>query len=154
MAPVAAARRAGARLPELQEHLARINDLASTHRHVLVEGAGGLLVALDDAGHTIADLARRTPHAEVIVVCRSTLGTLNHTELTLQALAHRTVPVTGVVIGSWPAAPDEVDVSNRAFLAAGPAPLLGAIPAGAGTIPSPAFRARAPKWLATLGQSG
>src|SRR5205085_2344149 len=54
---------------------------------VIVELAGGLLVPYDDE-HTQADLlALERP--EVVLVARSGLGTLNHTLLTLEALAAR-----------------------------------------------------------------
>ena len=56
--------------------------------------------------------------------------------LTLEALHHRGVRVSGVVLGSWPAHPDPVQESNRDYLADLPdvsghhIPLLGAVPAG------------------------
>src|SRR5579875_1997331 len=42
MAPVAAAARAGVRLPTARDHAAAVAQLAATHDHTLVEGAGGL----------------------------------------------------------------------------------------------------------------
>ena len=130
MAPVAAAARAGMRLPSLQHHVDTVRQLVARHDDVLVEGAGGLLVELDHDGHTLADLALALA-APVVVVCRSGLGTLNHTALTIEALTRRGVTVAGLVIGSWPQHPTEIDVSNRARLEQ-LAPLLGALPAGAG----------------------
>jgi dethiobiotin synthase len=67
MAPVAAAQRAGFRLPDLGRHRDAVRALAASHEHVLVEGAGGLLVELDGQGHTLADLAAALV-APVIVV--------------------------------------------------------------------------------------
>lgn len=140
MAPVAAARRAGATLPDLAEHVARVADLAADHDHVLVEGAGGLLVELDGHGRTLADLATALS-ARTVVVCRSGLGTLNHTALTVEVLTHRQITVAGLVIGSWPAAPSEVERSNRAELDRSPAGLLGSVPEGAGRLDPARFRA-------------
>jgi dethiobiotin synthase len=57
MAPVAAARRSGGTLPTLADHVERIAGQAQRHEHVLVEGAGGLLVELTDDTATLADLA-------------------------------------------------------------------------------------------------
>ncbi|WP_449373153.1 dethiobiotin synthase [Arthrobacter psychrolactophilus] len=57
MAPVAAALRESRTLPALAVHVAAVQSLAAGHDHVLVEGAGGLLVALDHDGNTIADMA-------------------------------------------------------------------------------------------------
>ncbi len=148
MAPVAAAARAQVRLPSLQEHAITVERLAAAHDHVLVEGAGGLLVSLDEDDCTLADLAATlaSPCAAV-VVSRSGLGTLNHTELTLEALSRRTTPIAGVVIGSWPEQPNDIDSSNRYYFAQHPMPLLGVVPAGAGALSPVDFRASAEGWL-------
>jgi dethiobiotin synthase len=141
MAPVAAATRAGVQLPPLDQHVDTIRQLRAQHDDVLVEGAGGLLVELDHDSHTVADLALALP-ASTVVVCRSGLGTLNHTALTLEALTRRGIAVAGLVIGSWPRRPSEIDVNNRDHLER-IAPLLGAIPEGAGD----RFRESAPTWF-------
>jgi len=85
MAPRPAARLEGAGLPTLEDHVGRVAALAVRHDLVVVEGAGGLLVELTDAGATLADLASALPDSGVLVVARSTLGTLNHTMLTREA---------------------------------------------------------------------
>ncbi|WP_243729242.1 dethiobiotin synthase [Nesterenkonia sphaerica] len=117
MAPVDAALEAGGEaaveaLPGLRWHLDRIAALAAEHGMVLVEGAGGLLVQLTADGATIADLALAT-QAPLAVVTRPDLGTLNHTELTLEAAARRGVRPGPLVIGSWPARPTAVHRSNE-----------------------------------------
>ncbi|MDN5861324.1 MAG: dethiobiotin synthase [Pseudonocardia sp.] len=148
MAPVAAAARSGARLPPLPVHRDTIARLAADHDHVLVEGAGGLLVALDADGHTIADLALApAPAAAAIVVCRSGLGTLNHTALTLEALAARGIAVAGLVVGSWPRRPTEIERDNLRWLCALAVPLLGTVPDGAGQLAGDRFRQAAPHWF-------
>ena len=55
------------------------------------------MVPLNDSGDVVADLivAMGLP---CLVVARSTLGTINHTLLTLEALRHRNVEVAGVVL--------------------------------------------------------
>lgn len=146
MAPVPAARLENRSLPALTDHVHRIRQLAAGHDWVVVEGAGGVLVRLDTAGNTIADIARAVG-ASVVVVCRSGLGTLNHTELTLEALAGRGNRVAGLVIGSWAAQPDEVALSNREHLALLDVPLLGAIAAGASQLAPDVFQAQARGWL-------
>lgn len=101
---------------------------------VLVEGAGGLLVRFDDEGTTLADFARGL-RAPVVVVCAAGLGTLNHTALTLEALAHRGVELSGIVIGSWPGEPGLAERSNlRDLETLAARPLLGCLPAGAGSL--------------------
>lgn len=131
MAPHAAALREGAVLPRLDDHVRHIRTEAETAAHVLVEGAGGLLVELDDEGHTLADLAAQFPdNSATIVVARSGLGTLNHTLLTLEALRARKLRVAGLVIGCWPSDPDPVEADNLKFFYGLNTPLLGAVPEG------------------------
>ena len=151
MAPVAAAHREGAALPSMADHVARIEGLTQVYDHVLVEGAGGVLVQLDAAGGTIADLAALFgDRAAFIVVVRSGLGTLNHTELTLEALRQRGLPIAGVVIGSWPRSPDEIALDNRRYLSSLDVPLLAAIPDASSQLDPDAFRATAPTWFTQL----
>ena len=149
LAPVAAAAVDGAPLPRLSVHAKRILELAQSHDHVLVEGAGGLLVELDSDGGTLADVGALLAAAFVLVV-RPGLGTLNHTALTLEALASRDLPVLGVVIGSWPSAPGLVHRSNREVLGSLDVPLLGVLPELAAELPPAAFRADAAGWLKGL----
>ncbi|MEV7452137.1 MULTISPECIES: dethiobiotin synthase [Streptomyces] len=148
LAPATAARRAGrapVRPAEIAEAAAK---LAAEHDLVLVEGAGGLLVRFDEAGGTLADAAELLA-APVLVVASAGLGTLNTTELTARELRRRRLDLLGVVIGSWPGEPDLASRCNVADLPeVSGAPLLGAVPAGAGGLPSAGFRACAPEWLA------
>ncbi|WP_446665388.1 dethiobiotin synthase [Flexivirga sp. B27] len=146
MAPRPAAALESATLLRLDDHRGRITALERSFDVVLVEGAGGLLVELTEDGETIADLATALD-APVVVVVRSALGTLNHTALTLEALQARGIQPLGVVLGSWPVDPSVVELSNREAFETGAVPLLGAIPAGAGGLPSDEFVAAAPEWL-------
>ncbi|GGK26080.1 ATP-dependent dethiobiotin synthetase BioD [Streptomyces camponoticapitis] len=148
LAPATAARRAGARPVRPEEVAESAGKLATEHDLVLVEGAGGLLVRFDDEGGTLADAARLLA-APVLVVAPAGLGTLNMTALTAEALDTRGLTALGVVIGSWPAVPDLAARCNLADLpgVAG-APLLGAVPHGAGGLAVPRFRASAGDWLA------
>jgi dethiobiotin synthetase len=146
MAPVAAAAIDGTRLPAATAHAERIRDLAATHDHVLVEGAGGLLVELDSDGGTLADLGALLG-AAFVLVARPGLGTLNHTALTLEALTTRGLDVLGVVLGSWPVSPGAVHHSNRRALGSLGVPLLGALPEQAAGLSPADFRAGAAAWL-------
>lgn len=147
LAPGTAARRAGMAPVHPHEVAEAAAKLATEHDLVLVEGAGGLLVRFDAAGGTLADTARLL-NAPVLVVASAGLGTLNTTELTARELRARELDFAGVVIGSWP---DEPDLACRCNVADLPevadAPLLGALPAGAGALPPAVFRAAAPGWL-------
>ncbi|MEU9456892.1 dethiobiotin synthase [Streptomyces sp. NPDC048277] len=147
LAPGTAARRAGMAPVQPQDVAEAAAKLATGHDLVLVEGAGGLLVRFDAAGGTLADVARLL-NAPVLVVASAGLGTLNTTELTARELRVRELELLGVVIGSWPDSPDLASRCNVADLpeVAG-APLLGALPAGAGALAPADFRAVAPSWL-------
>ncbi|WP_046730021.1 dethiobiotin synthase [Streptomyces humi] len=147
LAPGTAARRAGLRPVRPQDVAEAAAKLAAEHDLVLVEGAGGLLVRFDEAGGTLADVARLL-NAPVLLVASAGLGTLNTTELTARELRARELELLGVVIGSWPDSPDLASRCNVADLpeVAG-APLLGALPAGAGVLSPADFRAVAPSWL-------
>ena len=146
LAPVAAAAVDGTPLPGVAAHAGRVRELAASHDHVLVEGAGGLLVELDSAGCTLADLGSLLA-AAFVLVARPALGTLNHTALTLEALEARDLAVLGVVLGSWPVLPDVVHHSNRQVLGTLPVPLLGALPGQASELSPADFRAGAAAWL-------
>ncbi|WP_369033839.1 MULTISPECIES: dethiobiotin synthase [Streptomyces] len=148
LAPATAARRASlppVRPAEVAEAAAK---LATEYDLVLVEGAGGLLVRFDEEGGTLADAAQLLA-APVLVVTSAGLGTLNTTELTARELSHRGLDLMGCVIGNWPNSPDLASRCNLADLpvVAG-APLLGALPAGIGTLPPANFRTLAASWLA------
>ena len=82
---------------------------------------------------------------EFVIVSRAGLGTLNHTALTCEALRARGLPIGGIVLGSWPTDPAPVAVDNRRRLGDS-APVLGAVPAGAGQLRPAAFRAAAGSW--------
>lgn len=96
LSPWAAAREEGVAL--------RLDDivLPSTAAPLVVEGAGGLLVPIDDDS-TMIDLIAGLG-LPVVLVARSTLGTLNHTLLSLEALRMRGIPVAGVVMSGEPSA--------------------------------------------------
>ena len=57
-----------------------------TDNHLVIEGAGGLLVPLNDTD-TILDLIQ--PEHKVVVVSRHYLGSINHSLLTLNALENK-----------------------------------------------------------------
>ncbi|KUO17176.1 dethiobiotin synthase [Streptomyces dysideae] len=148
LAPATAARRAGRPPVHPHEIAETAAKLATEHDLVLVEGAGGLLVRFDGTGGTLADAAELLK-APVLVVAPAGLGTLNASELTARELRARKLDLLGVVIGSWPDAPDLAARCNLADLPeVTGAPLLGALPAGAGTLAPADFRAGAPGWLA------
>ncbi|MGO9043597.1 MAG: dethiobiotin synthase [Mycobacterium sp.] len=137
LAPAAAAEQAGTALPTRDDVLRLIRGLDRPGRLTLVEGAGGLLVELAASGVTLRDLAVDLG-AAALVVATAELGTLNHTALTLEALAAQDVSCAGLVIGSWPGQPGLVETSNRSALDR-LAPVRAALPAGAGSMNAAEF---------------
>ena len=137
LAPVAAAEEAGLPLPSGSDLLAAIRAADTPGGLTLVEGAGGLLVEIGADGVTLRDLAIELA-APALIVAEAGLGTLNHTALTLEALAAKGVPCAGLVIGSWPADPGAAEKSNRDALAR-LAPVRAALPAGVAKVSATDF---------------
>jgi dethiobiotin synthetase len=67
-----------------------------TDNHLVIEGAGGLLVPLNDTD-TILDLIK--PNYKVIVVSRHYLGSINHTLLTVNLLKEKGFEVAIIFSG-------------------------------------------------------
>ncbi|MFE5289641.1 dethiobiotin synthase [Nocardia sp. NPDC056611] len=144
LAPDTAARRCGQPLLTLAETVAGIESCADADL-ILVEGAGGLLVRMGE--FTLLDLAQKMS-APVLLVAAAGLGTLNHSELTTRTLAAAGVDCAGLVIGSWPAAPDLASECNRTDLpAVTGVDLVGSLPAGSGAWDRPEFTSAAPGWF-------
>ncbi len=93
-------------------------ELPSTDKpHLVIEGAGGLMVPLNDR-HFMIDLIQHF-NLPVCLVARSTLGTINHTLLSIAQLRRYEIPILGVVINGEP------NVSNREAIARyGKVPIL------------------------------
>lgn len=89
---------------------------------LVVEGAGGLLVPLNER-ETMADLAVAFG-LPVVVVWRYYLGSINHTLLTLEALRQRGIPIAGLVLNG-----EENPYSTEAVLARYDIPVLLRVPA-------------------------
>jgi dethiobiotin synthetase len=88
----------------------------------IVEGAGGVLVPLDDR-HLIVDLVRQW-RMPALIAARSGLGTINHTLLTIEGLRHRAITIAAVVMVGAP------DAENRlAIERYGCVPVVGELPA-------------------------
>jgi dethiobiotin synthetase len=124
--PAAAAALSGqsldlATIPRAADALAADADL------LVIEGAGGLLVPVAP-GLFMADLAARLG-ARLLVVGRASLGTVNHTLLTIEAARRRQLPVAGVIL-SRVVAPRGVDEESNpeAIATLGQVPVFGTLP--------------------------
>src|SRR5262245_19527717 len=94
---------------------------ASRSARIVVEGAGGALVPVNDIQFMIDLMARLDLPA--VITARSTLGTINHTLLTIEALQHRSIAVAGVVM----VGPPDAD-NRRAIEQYGGVRVLGEMP--------------------------
>jgi len=65
-----------------------------TQNHLVVEGAGGVFVPINNTDCVI-DLIQ--PDYKVIVVSRHYLGSINHTLLTIEALQNRNIKIAGII---------------------------------------------------------
>ena len=83
-------------LDEIEQAYCR---LASRHEVVLVEGAGGICVPINDS-FIFADLAKRL-NLPLLVVARPDLGTINHTVLTVRYAQQCGLKVTGIIINGY-----------------------------------------------------
>ncbi len=72
-----------------------ITTLQKDHEYLLVEGAGGLLVPLNNELLLLDFLAEL--NFPLILVTSSKLGSINHTRLSLEAIKNRGVPLLGIV---------------------------------------------------------
>lgn len=65
-----------------------------TKNHLVIEGAGGLLVPLNNED-CIIDLIQ--PDYKVILISKHYLGSINHTLLSIEALKSRNITVAGII---------------------------------------------------------
>lgn len=100
--------------------LAAIN-LPKTANTLIVEGAGGLMVPLNEAILMI-DVIKKI-NAKAIVVTCDYLGSINHTLLTIEALEKRNIPIAGFIINGECKA--EIKQTYSQFI---PYPLIAQIP--------------------------
>jgi dethiobiotin synthetase len=81
-----------------------------TNNHLVIEGAGGLYVPLNDTDCMI-DLIQ--PDYKVIVVSRHYLGSINHTLLTIEALQNRKINLAGIIFSGDENKPTEEIILSK-----------------------------------------
>lgn len=117
VSPHLAARRAGVRIDLRKIRLPQIEP----GRTLIVEGAGGALVPINGTQLMTHLMARlRLP---VILVSRTSLGTINHTLLSLAALRHAGLLVHGVIFSGKPNAENRKAIEHY-----GKVRILGTLP--------------------------
>jgi dethiobiotin synthetase len=83
------------RYPEIREIMNYAEKLLQNHQTLVVEGAGGIMVPLNES-ETMLDLMKRLAYP-IVLVARFGLGTINHTLLSIQTLRSARLGVVGVV---------------------------------------------------------
>ena len=84
-----------------------------TDNHLVIEGAGGLFVPLNETDFVL-DLIQ--PDYKVIVVSRHYLGSINHTLLTIEALKNRGIHIAGIIFNGNENLPTETIILNTTQL--------------------------------------
>ena len=107
---------ASAKIDDIRIELGKIQPPA-TENDLVIEGAGGLLVPLNEK-ETILDLIRED--YKIIVVSRNYLGSINHTLLTLDALRNKGLQVSGIIFNG-----EEVPTTESIIESLGQVPVLG-----------------------------
>jgi dethiobiotin synthetase len=77
----------------------KFKELQNKHKIVLVEGIGGILTPLTK-DYFVADMIKDMG-LETIIVTRSTLGTLNHTMMTVKTCQDYNIPIKGIIINNY-----------------------------------------------------
>ncbi len=101
--------------------------LQSRHQMMLVEGIGGLLTPLT-RDYFVSDLIKDMG-LEVIIVTRSTLGTLNHTMMTVKTCRDNKIPIKGILVNNYDenGGPEEKNASLTIHEITN-VPILGVLP--------------------------
>jgi len=125
IAPHIAARNSGVRI-DLSRILTSFHELTSQAEEVIVEGAGGFLVPLNEKQDS-SDLAREMA-LPVILVVGMRLGCINHALLTMRAIADCGLKCAGwvanVLDAEMPALKENIEALQQRI----EAPLLGIVP--------------------------
>lgn len=114
LAPYAAGRLESRPFPwdQLRAHWREISD--SFPGPFLIEGVGGWRVPMDST-HTVREWAQELG-LPVLVVCRASLGTLNHTLLTVDSIRQAGLAVPGIIMNFHSAPDDDATRTNPEIL--------------------------------------
>jgi dethiobiotin synthetase len=76
----------------------KLSDFKTPHteNNLIIEGAGGLMVPLNQKGDLILDLIPLVSD-ETVVVSKNYLGSINHTLMTISLLQQRNIPIKGII---------------------------------------------------------
>lgn len=127
LAPTVAARLSNTKI-DLEKIRMSYDSLCEKHDYLIIEGVGGLLVPIE-AYYFVVDLASEM-ELPIIVVCRSNLGTINHTLLTVSYAREHELDVKGIIMNDIKENGDDVVKKTSAdeIQRLTGLPLLGIIP--------------------------
>jgi len=104
-----------------------IEEFSSRYDLIILEGAGGLCVPIHK-NFLIADFVRELK-CPLLIVARSSLGTINHTLLTVNLARAKGIPISGVVVNGLRKDADPVESLNPWVIKElSGVPLLGTLP--------------------------
>ena len=109
-----------AKIDDVSIHLEDFK-LPKTTNNLIVEGAGGLMVPINEE-HLVIDLIKQLD-IPVILVSKNYLGSINHTLLSVDALTKRRIPIAGIVING-----DQNEETERIIEVHGKVKILGHVP--------------------------
>lgn len=81
-----------------------------TNKPLIIEGAGGLMVPLNDK-YLVIDLIQKL-NIPVVLVSKNYLGSINHTLLSIEILKKRNIPIKGIVFNGKPNVSTEKYIEN------------------------------------------
>ena len=99
---------------DLDRLVKHYEDLKKRYNILIVEGAGGLMVPItekDGKIYTYLDFIKMI-NIPVLIVARATLGTINHTVLTVKALRDKDIDIKGIILNKYPKNPDWATETN------------------------------------------
>ncbi|MCG8403087.1 MAG: dethiobiotin synthase [Firmicutes bacterium] len=113
-------------LPE--KILKDFKSLKRDHNFVIVEGAGGILVPIYK-NFLIRDLIKLLD-LPLIIVSRPSLGTINHTLLTIEAAKAKNIEILGIIISNYPEHTKDIAIKTapKVITEIGGVEILGIIP--------------------------
>lgn len=97
-------------------------EIPNVEGHLIIEGAGGLMVPVNSNGLLYIDLFSKW-ELPLILVSRHYLGSINHTLMSIEILQKRNIEIVGIVfIG------DENETTEKAILATSGCKMIARIP--------------------------
>jgi len=123
----------------LRSHWREIS--ASSSGPFLIEGVGGWRVPMDST-YTVREWAQELG-LPVLVVCRATLGTLNHSLLTVDSIRQADLRIPGIIMNFQSAPEDDATRTNPGILEEWSKLPVAKLPAGATTW-------KIPRWLSSV----